>query len=102
MVRKIFFLILLLYFLALFQTSFFLHFPLGSFFNFILVVVVLINFFEAQKENLGLFSAFIGGFFLDIFSENFFGFWTLILIIITLFIKFVLKRYVRIPLTKGA
>lgn len=99
--KKYLVLILFLYFLTLFQTSFLIHFNISGIIpNLILISVILINFFESPSKNSGIFSAFIGGFFLDIFSENFFGFWTLILIIITLFIKFILKKYVRIPLTK--
>ena len=57
----------------------------------------MINLFEAQKGKLGLFGAFFGGFFLDIFSENFIGFWVLILLAIAVFIKFILRKYVRFP-----
>jgi len=95
MVKKIFFLILILYLLTLLQTSFFHHFPLGYLSNLVLIVVILINLFEIQKEKSGLFSAFFGGFFLDIFSENFIGFWVLILLAISIFIKFISKRYVQ-------
>jgi rod shape-determining protein MreD len=94
MVRKIFFLILFFYLLTLFQTSFFPHFwP-------VLIIVVLINLFEPQKEKLGLFSAFFGGFFLDIFSENFIGFWILILLTLAFFIKLVLRKHVQFPIFK--
>jgi len=93
----IFFFILFLYILTLLQTSFFPHFPLGHLLNFVLILVIVINLFEAQKGKLGLFGAFFGGFFLDIFSENFIGFWVLILLAIAVFIKFILRKYVRFP-----
>jgi len=73
MIKKITIFILFFYLLVLLQTSFFPQEP---------------------KTLLGVFLAFFGGFFLDIFSENFFGFWTLISITISIFIKFVFKKYV--------
>ena len=99
---KNFSLILLFYLLTLSQTSFFSHFSFGYWLNLVLIAVVLINFFEAQKEKLGLFAAFFGGFFLDIFSENFIGFWILISLTLAGIIKFLLKQYVRIPVFKSA
>ena len=90
MIKKITIFILFFYLLVLLQTSFFPHFlP-----NLVLIAIILINFFEEPKTLLGVFLAFFGGFFLDIFSENFFGFWTLISITISIFIKFVFKKYV--------
>jgi len=97
---KIFSLVLFFYLLTLFQTSFFPHFPLGHFLNFVLIIVVLINLFEAPKGKLGLFGAFFGGFFLDVFSENFIGFWILILLALAVFIKFILRKHVQIPIFK--
>jgi len=82
---------------ALLQTSFFPHFPMGHLSNFVLVLVIVINLFEAQEGKLGLLGAFFGGFFLDIFSENFLGFWVIILLTTAVFIKFVLRKYVRFP-----
>lgn len=95
--KNIFILIIFFYFVTLSQTSFFIHFPLGHLLNFVLVLVILTNIFEAQEGKLGLFGAFFGGFFLDIFSEIFLGFWILILLAIAVFIKFVLRKYVRFP-----
>jgi len=88
-----FILILIFYFLVLAQISFFPH--LFSF-NLILLLVILINIFESEKRKTGLVSAFFGGFFLDIFSENFIGFWILILMTLSCLIKFGLKKYVQI------
>jgi len=98
--KKIIILFFCFYFLTLLQASFFPHFSLGHLLNLVLIVVVLINLFEARKEKSGLFSAFFGGFFLDIFSENFIGFWILILLAISIFIKFVLRKHVRLPIFK--
>jgi len=96
MIKKIVFLSLFFYLLTLLQTSFFIHFsrivP-----NFVLISIILINLFEKEKNSdFGLISAVLGGFFLDVFSENslnIFGFYLLISIFIYLFIKFVFKKY---------
>lgn len=97
MLKKFIFLILFFYFLILFQTSF-----LSRFFiflpNLILVVIGLINFFEEQKSNSGIFAALVGGFFLDIFSEQFFGYYFLISFSLAFFIKFALKNYIQFEL----
>ena len=97
-------LIPLFYILTLFQTSFLTHFNiflegfLGWTPNLVLIAVILITIFENpdSRTNLGVEAAFVGGFFLDIFSENFIGFHILILIILAFFIKFILRKYVRI------
>jgi len=89
--------VLFFYFLTLFQTSFFPHFPMGCFLNFVLLTIILINLFEDSRENFGLFSAFFSGFFLDIFSKNFLGFWILILLATSFFLKYIFKKYVRFP-----
>jgi rod shape-determining protein MreD len=100
--KKFLILILSFYILALFQTSFLVHFGFLDVLNFILIATILINLFENPQKNLGITSAFIGGFFLDIFSENFLGFWILILLATSIFIKFILRKYVRIPIVKRA
>lgn len=101
MVKKILILILFFYILVLLQTSFLVHFNIkGIVPNLVLVSVILINFFEKPKEYLGFLSAIIGGFFLDVFSENFIGFYILILVGLAIFIKFILKKYVRTPIIK--
>jgi rod shape-determining protein MreD len=97
MIKNIVFFILLFYFFALLQASFLVHFSLWGFFpNLILITVILLNIFNRDIK-LGVGAAVVGGFFLDVFSSNFFGFWILILLTAALFINFVLKRYVRLP-----
>lgn len=102
--KKIFIFILFFYILVLLQTSFLIHFNiflsgfLGG--SLILIAIFFINLFEKTEEKSGLFLAFFGGFLLDIFSENLFGFYILILMVIAIFIKFILKRYVRAPSIK--
>ena len=82
------------YFLTLLQTSFLVH--LVPFLpNLILIIVLLINLFEDEKENFGMITAFIGGFFLDVFSENYIGFHIIILFLLSILIKLVLKNYLQ-------
>ncbi len=96
MIKKLFIITVLFYFLALLQTSFLIHFDIkGIVPNFILFSVILVNFFEPQKEKTGIFAAFIGGFFLDIWSVNIFGMEILILLTVAIFIKFIIKKYVQ-------
>ena len=83
------------------QTSFFVHFYLFGFIpNIILFLVIILNLLEKEKNlfSLGFFSAALGGFFLDIFSDRFIGFYILISICLVIFIKVFIKRYVRIPI----
>ncbi len=106
--KKVLILIIFFYILVLLQTSFLVYFPIfGVFPNLILIAVILINLFERQQENLGIFSAFIGGFFLDNFFSgtlgiNFIGFYIIILLAVAIFIKFILKKYVRPVIRLGA
>ena len=98
---KVAFLIICFYLLTLLQTSFFPHWPHVYLLNLVLIIVALINLLEPEKEKFGLFSAFLGGFFLDIFSENFLGFWVLILLSVAIFIKFFLRKYLQFPTFKS-
>ncbi|MEK7071742.1 MAG: hypothetical protein AAB959_00430 [Patescibacteria group bacterium] len=97
---KLLFLIPLIYFLTLFQTSFMVFFNInGYILNLVLAAVLVFNFLENQRSDRGLVLAVFGGFFLDIFSSgNLFGIdWLLLFIAISLFIKYVFKKHVQIP-----
>jgi len=103
--KKLILIFLGFYLLTLIQTSFLIHFnfgwQLGVFL--ILIFVAFINFFESPSKKTGIYSALFAGFFLDIFSTtplNFFGFWILIFLGVSLFIKFILRKYVRVPIIK--
>ncbi len=99
--KKILLTILSFYILVLMQTSFLVHFRLWGYVpNLILIVVILLSIFNFHVK-LGVGAAFAGGFFLDIFSSHFIGFWILILLAVALFIKLVIQRYVRIPLIQS-
>lgn len=97
--KNLILLLLLFYLLFIFQTSFWVHFPLkGYIINLILIVLLLFNILEAPEKNKGILAAGIVGFFWDIFSEKFIGFHILILVILALLIKTILVRYVRIKI----
>ena len=101
--KKILFLTLILYILVLLQSSFLVHFSLfGIVPNLVMILVVLLNLLEKDREffSLGLLAAFIGGFFLDIFSIRIIGFYILILVILALFIKIIIRKHVRIPISE--
>ena len=104
MIKKTLLLLLFFYFLALFQTSFLVHFNWqGIVPNLVLVALIFINLFEKPEKKLGIVSGLLGGFYLDIFSlsfQGFFGFYTLIALAISLFIKFILRKHVRFPVIK--
>ncbi|OIO46407.1 MAG: hypothetical protein AUJ31_01855 [Parcubacteria group bacterium CG1_02_39_15] len=109
--RKLLISLLLFYILILLQVSFLPHFFLfswSSISNLAFIIIFLIFylcFSERPEKNSGIIPALFAGFFLDIFSGNFLGidflgFWTFILAIIAIFIKFFLRRYVRFPLAQ--
>ena len=78
--RKILILILLFYFLVIFQESFLSHFSLfGGTCNLILISVFLLIFFEENlgTKNLGVLAGFLGGTILDFFSSIPFGIFAL-------------------------
>jgi len=97
-IKKILLSIILFYFLVLIQTSFLVHFTIfDAVPNIVLILVLGWNLLEKRKNYLGVTNALIGGFFLDVFSSHFIGFYILILIGLAIFIKLIFKRYVRIP-----
>lgn len=97
-VVKIIISIIIFYFLALFQSSFLVHFNIFSWTpNIILIIVVTLGIIESSKKYFAIWVALIGGFFLDIFSVRFFGFNILMLVLICLFFKFIFKYYARVP-----
>lgn len=97
--KKIFAITLIFYILSLLQTSFLINGLHNKFldFNFLLFFIIFINLFEKKEENFGLLSSTIGGFFIDVFSEKQIGFHILILFGLSIFIKLILRRYIRLP-----
>ncbi len=94
--------IIIVYFLALFQTSFLVHFSIwGMIPNLILILIFFWILFEDPESSFGIYNAFVAGFFLDIFSNWLIGFNILILVILALFLKLILNKYVRLPFKKS-
>jgi len=96
--KKFLFSVILYFALIIAETSFLLPFwEKSKYFNLILISVAIWNIIEKRENLFGLTNAIIGGFFLDIFSSHFFGFYTIISVSIAIFIKFFIKKYVKIP-----
>jgi len=104
MIKKFLFLLIFIYFLALFQTSFLFQFNFwGIVPNYVLLFVVFINIFEKPEGKIGLIVALFGGFFMDIFSFSytyFFGFYIIAFLLVYLIIRFFLRNYVQVPIIK--
>lgn len=94
--RQTFIIIFLFYFFTLLQSSFLIHFVVrGILPNFVFILIILLNLLEKPQNSSGLLAAFFGGFFLDIFSTFPLGTQTLIFTGIAIFIKVILKKYIR-------
>lgn len=99
--KKILFLILLTYFLTLFQSSFVVFFNVrGMVPNLVLIFIFLFNIFEKPSENSGIAAAAAGGFFLDIFSGGHLGINLIILTALSFLIKYFLKNIFTLPFSK--
>ncbi|HEC21123.1 MAG TPA: rod shape-determining protein MreD [Candidatus Peregrinibacteria bacterium] len=99
MLKKVLISIIVYFLFCLLQTSFFPHFgSIGNYLNLILITTIALNLLEKREEMFGLINAVIGGFLLDVFSNNIFGLNLAILLLISLFIKLFIKRYVEIPI----
>jgi len=93
--KKIFLILITLYFFTILQTSFLIYFSIfGLVLNLVFIFVILLNSFERIEDNTGMLAALLGGFFLDVFSSRFFGFYTLILVFLSLIIKYVIKKHI--------
>lgn len=81
--------IILFYFFAVLQNTFFVHFNLfGAVPNLVFIFFFLLVFFVPKKINYSvLFYAIIAGLFLDIFSYKYFGISIILLIIIAYITK---------------
>ena len=99
MIKQFLITLVIFYLLALLQTSFFVHFRMwGVVPNFIFILIIFINVFEKPQNNAGLLAGFVGGFFLDIFSSNFIGFYAFIMLVAAFLIKLIFRRYVWVPI----
>ncbi len=89
--KKFIILFFVLYFLCLFQTSFFNFLKVQP--NFILVLFISLLIFEKDKKS-GIFIAILGGLLLDIFSNFILG--TNIITLISIYIlMLIVMKYVR-------
>jgi rod shape-determining protein MreD len=98
--KKYIFSVLILYFLILFQTGFLNFLKISP--NFVLLAILLLVIFEKKGENLGLFSAILGGFFLDIFSHFPVGVVTLSLISVYFVSKTLLRIFLKVNFLETA
>ncbi|HNP79356.1 MAG TPA: hypothetical protein PKI00_00695 [Candidatus Pacearchaeota archaeon] len=92
---KIIFIGIIFYFLYFIQMSFLPFLNIFQF-NFLLILVLIINIFEDPKNNNGLYCAFFTGIYSDLFSPYFFGLITGIFLLVSILIKYVLLKYVNI------
>jgi hypothetical protein len=102
MVKKVLLIIFIFYFLVLIETSFLIHFNFSKIIpNLVFVFIIIMNFFNFPLWQK-IFFAIIGGLYLDIFSLsapfNFFGFYTVALVMGCFVLGLFLKKYVRIPI----
>ncbi len=100
---KLLILFLIIYFLTILQTSFFVHFGFSGILpNITIVLAILWNIFERDKKifSSGLFISAFAGFFLDIYSEGYLGVYTILLTASSVIIKKIVRKYVRIPFTE--
>ncbi|MDD4409958.1 MAG: hypothetical protein PHW52_04905 [Candidatus Pacebacteria bacterium] len=89
----LFFIVFLL--LTFFDSSFSNGFSLGM--MPILLIIAVYNFFEKSSYFFGIFIAFIGGIMIDIYpSPYFFGLYALSFSFLSICIKLLVDRYVRV------
>jgi rod shape-determining protein MreD len=83
-----------MYYLFIFESS---YLPFFTCFSFLILFVLAVNFLEEPQGRLGVISAFILGLMIDIYSAHFIGLVALSLLFVSLLLKFMLFKYVRIP-----
>ncbi len=90
------FFVLLFYFLFLFQTTFAFYANFSCFFPYlILLILFLVVLFENPTSNRAFIISGFTGIMWDFFSLRPLGFYFIFLIILTFFVKFILRNYVR-------
>ena len=87
-------LVVAMYYLFIFEMS---YLPFFTCFSFLVLFVLAVNLLEEPQGRLGMISAFILGLMIDIYSAHFIGLMALSLLIVSLLLKFMLFKYVRIP-----
>lgn len=81
-----------MYYLFMIETSFLTFF---TFFSVSILLVLLINIFEAPGGRMGLLSAFFLGLMIDLYSAHWIGIMALVFLFLSLLLKLILSRYVR-------
>jgi rod shape-determining protein MreD len=89
---KTFILFLIIYLWFILESS---YLPFLTFLSFLLIFVILINIFEEPQGRIGLFSAFLTGLLMDIYSSHYIGLFAISFFILSLLLKFILSKYVR-------
>jgi rod shape-determining protein MreD len=92
-ILKTLFLLAGMYYLFLLEMSFF---PFFTSFSFLILLVVLVNILEEPQGRVGLFSAFFLGLMMDIYSAHFIGLMAISFLLVSLLLKIILSRYVRV------
>jgi hypothetical protein len=92
----------LIFVLAMVQTSFLNHFVFFNniwlqIANLVALFVLIYTLLEQRKGRLSWAVAAWGGILLDVYSNMYFGAWTVSLLALVFAIKMILKRYVSIP-----
>jgi hypothetical protein len=95
MVKKILIFFFLSYFLVLLEGSFLFHFPILNKIPLLLILTIFYNLFEKRGKNFGISLAFFSGFFEGVFSFRSISLYILIFLILAIFIKFLLKKYLQ-------
>ena len=99
--KKFLILFFVLLLLILLETGFLVHFKVFNYIpNLVLLFVIGFNLFEEKEGRIGIVLAILGGLFLDIFSNGFFGLMTAILILSSIIIKVAFKDILRISILK--
>ncbi len=92
--KKLFLLIIVAYFIALFESGFMAHF---FFPNLLFVYFLAVNVLESPERKEGLFLAGACGLLFDLFSSFPIGFYLVLFVFGAFLIKLILKRYVHFP-----
>ncbi|MCD5384799.1 MAG: hypothetical protein LRZ94_00605 [Candidatus Pacebacteria bacterium] len=93
-------LLILIFFLFIGKTSFFVGFNFFNYlFFFCLFLIFLFLFVEAPEKFTGIILVVFSGFLLDVFSSGTIGPYIIMMTIAGFILKFLAKNYVRIPTT---
>jgi len=103
--KKVFLVVIIFYFLVLFQNNFLAHFAVNGWtINAVLCLVIFFNIVESMGwrhfRGTSLAASMAAGFFLDVFSSGFIGGYFLLFLALFSFFRLIFKKYVRISIPK--